>query len=122
MRPSNFRRLPLLSSGSSEGNDSAGFAAFCVSLWLRSEAIFLQATIQRAAAEAKCFGGAVGVAFKPRERLLDQESLSIFETHLFEACGQTRVRCRFEREIESRHDLPGTHQHRALDHVVQLTH
>src|SRR4029450_695880 len=104
MRPSNFRR-PRCSSGSSEENDSGCFCAFCVSLWLRSEAIFLQATIQRAAAEAKCFGSAVGVAFKPRERLLNQKSLGVFETHLFETRRQTCVGCSFERKIERRHDL-----------------
>src|SRR6185369_12907464 len=44
------------------------------------------------------------------------------KTHLFEPRRYSRIRCCLEREIESRHDVPGTHQHGALNHVVQLPH
>src|SRR5829696_1161134 len=90
--------------------------------YLRTEAVLLQAAIERAAAETESFGGAVGVALESREGFFDQQALGVFEAHLFETCRETRVRRRLEGEIESGHDVPRAHQHCPFDHVVQFAH
>ncbi len=47
------------------------FCDFCAFLWLRTEAVFLEAAIERAAAETEGFGGAVGVALESGEGFFD---------------------------------------------------
>ena len=93
------------------GNETSGETYLPRSLFpfcpfVSGQPIFLQAAVQRAAAQAERFGGAIGVAFKACEGFCYQDAFRLFQTHLLEPRRQARVRVSLQCEIKGRHKLP----------------
>src|SRR5262249_4440446 len=91
----------------------------CAPLVLTADAIRLQASIERAAAETELRGGGAHVAGVPRQGLLDHDALRVFQRLL----GRSLCR-RTEREVARPHGGRAGigKEHRALDRMSQLAH
>jgi hypothetical protein len=53
--------------------------------------VLLQTSIERATAQAECFGGAIGVAFKSRQRFSYQNAFGLLKAHFLEPRRETRI-------------------------------
>src|ERR1700690_4006468 len=83
-----------------------------------SKAVFLQAAIERAAAQAQGLARVAHVAAITRERFLDQDFFNIFQTHVVEAqwhfAGLTQAKIAGPDRIAFRK------QHGAFDRVIEF--
>src|ERR1700730_7952969 len=83
------------------------------------QAVFLQAAVHRAAAQAQSFCRLAHIAVVPRQRALNQVMLHFIEAHLLEPRTGARSR-------GAQTEIPGTHQwscgkqHSALDRMIQF--
>src|ERR1051326_263596 len=82
------------------------------------EAVALQASVERAAAETERLRRLRHVAVEARHRLLDQEPFDILEAHVLDARGGVAIDAEPELADPDRGAL--RHQHAALDRVIEL--
>src|SRR5262252_7901701 len=106
-RRASCRWLPLVVGSSSERG-------------ARSDAVFLQPSIEGAARQAERSGGFADVSAKSRHGLLDENPFHLLEAHLFEVAAGFWLAAQAELGRPDRR--AGGEKHGALDRMVELAH
>src|SRR5665213_2667220 len=89
-------------------------------LGISSEAILLDAPIERSPAEPQGVGCMANIAIGPRQRFADQDRLYCFKAHVVEALGRSRLR--LQPQVWRFNAITPRHENCALHGMVQLSY